>query len=111
MAIPFVKAFITASRLFLRPLNNMLIKRFQTIDHTKPSYRFFVWFGQKSNIFETKMNRVLVGSKGLSKIPDLADTVAFKKGIEWFTEIFFFYGLLGVFALYEIDKFERSYQS
>lgn len=57
------------------------------------------------------MNRILVGGKGLSKIPDLSEAVAFNKGIEWFTEVFFFYGTLTVFAIYEIDKFERSHQS
>ena len=57
------------------------------------------------------MNRVLIGSKGLTQIPDLAEAVAFTKGIEWFTEVFFFYGILAVFAIYEIDKFERSHRS
>lgn len=53
------------------------------------------------------MNRMLIGSKGLNFIPPLADSLAFDKGVEWFTEVFFFYGLLTIMACYELDKAER----
>jgi hypothetical protein len=54
------------------------------------------------------MNRLLVGGKGLSKIVDLPETVAFGKGVEWFTEVFFFYGILAILAIWELNHLEVS---
>lgn len=107
MAIPIMKALITGSRLILRPINNMLIKKFKSINKEHRGHQFFVRFGQASNRFEVRMNRMLIGSKGLNIIPELADSLAFEKGVEWFTEVFFFYGLLCIMAIYELDKLER----
>ena len=53
------------------------------------------------------MNRMLTGLRGLGTVPELHDSVAFEKGIEWFTEIFVFYGTLAVLAIYEMDRTER----
>ena len=53
------------------------------------------------------MNRMLTGMRGLGTVPELHDSVAFEKGIEWFTEIFVFYGTLAVLAIYEMDRTER----
>jgi hypothetical protein len=36
----------------------------------------------------------------------LHDSIAFEKGIEWFTEIFCFYGVLTLFAIYELNSNE-----
>lgn len=45
MAIPFVKVLITGSRLVLRPINNLLIKKFKTIGKDHKGHQFFVNFG------------------------------------------------------------------
>ena len=108
MAIPFSKAFITASRIFLRPINNLVIRKFKSMGKESRGYIYFVRFGQMSNRFEVKMNRLLLGSSGLTKIPELAESLAFEKGVEWFTEVVFFYGLLCAMAWYELDRQERS---
>lgn len=50
----------------------------------------------------------MMGSKGLKKIPDIADSLAFEKGVEWFVEVVFFYGILCVLAVYELNKNENN---
>ena len=46
--------------------------------------------------------------KGLGLVPKLNDNVAFEKGVEWFTEVFCFYGVLAALAYYEMSKNEAS---
>ncbi len=65
-------------------------------------------FGQKCNKFEVTMNRRLAGKKGLSSLPALSECVAFNKGVEWFVELAFFYGVLFGLAFYEINKAEQA---
>ena len=101
-----LKAFLTGLRFTLRPINNMIIKKFRTADHNSKGHRFFVWFGNYANMFEVKLNRWLLGSKGLGSVSELHPDVAFNKGIDWFTEVFFFYGILFTIAGYEIWKAE-----
>ena len=47
---------------------------------------------------------MLIGQKGLGRIADLHDEMAFQKGIDYFTEIFFFYGFVFGIAFYEMNK-------
>lgn len=54
------------------------------------------------------MNRRLAGKKGLSSLPALSECVAFNKGVEWFVELAFFYGVLFGLAFYEINKAEQA---
>jgi hypothetical protein len=54
------------------------------------------------------MNRALIRSKGLGEIKELSRDVAFNKGVEWFTEVFVFYGVLILIAAYEIKKAHAS---
>jgi hypothetical protein len=65
-------------------------------------------FGQRANRWEVKLNRVLLGGRGLSIIPVIPEKVAFEKGIDWFIEIFFFYGVLFALTFYEINKAEQA---
>ena len=50
------------------------------------------------------MNRALIGNKGLGKIQPLSDDIAFNTGVEWFTEVFVFYGILFTIAFYELYR-------
>ena len=104
MTIPFVKVGITAIRYMMRPINNQIIKKFKNVSKDSRGYLFFANFGLRSNRFEIKMNRMLVGSKGLGEIKDLPQDMAFHKGVEWFTEVFIFYGILFLIAGYELNK-------
>lgn len=47
---------------------------------------------------------MLLGTKGLGEIKDLHIDLAFNKGVEWFTEVFIFYGILFMIAGYELNK-------
>lgn len=111
MPIPLAKAGITAIRYLMRPINNMIIKKCKTIEKDKWQYQFFVRFGQRSNRFEIKLNRMLLGTKGLGEIKDLHIDMAFSKGVEWFTEVFVFYGILFLIAGYELNKAAVSAQA
>jgi len=48
------------------------------------------------------MNRALLGTKGLGVLPEILPDMAFTKGVDWFTEVFIFYGILFMIAGYEI---------
>lgn len=104
MGIPLMKAGLTALRFTLRPINNLIIKKFKTAERDSKGFRFFCYFGNGANHFEIKLNRWLLGTKGLGKIEDMHVDMAFNKGIEWFTEVFFFYGILFTIAGYELWK-------
>ena len=67
-----------------------------------------MWFGNGAHHFDVRLNRLLIGSKGLGLTTDLHPDVAFVKGIEWFTEVFIFYGLLFGIAGYEMSKAAQS---
>ncbi len=41
-------------------------------------------------------------------IKPLSDEAAFNKGVEYFVEIFFFYGILIIIAIYEVKKSQES---
>ena len=104
MGIPIGKSFLTVVRLTMRPINNMIVKKFKSASHDSRGFKFFVWFGNASNKFDIKLNRLLIGSKGLGSTPELHPDIAFVKGIEWFTEVFIFYGTLFGIVFYEMKK-------
>jgi hypothetical protein len=108
MGIPLIKAGLTVLRLTLRPINNILIKRFKTSKKESPGFRFFVMCGNQANHFEINLNRWLLGTKGLGKIEDMHSDMAFNKGVEWFTEVVFFYGILFSIAGWELWKADAS---
>ncbi len=41
------------------------------------AFKFFSNFGQRINVFEIKLNRVLLGTKGLSEIKPIHESKAF----------------------------------
>ena len=47
---------------------------------------------------------MLLGPTGLGESKDLHVDMAFNKGVEWFTEVFVFYGILFLIAGYELNK-------
>ena len=50
----------------------------------------------------------MVKAKGLGVVPELHEVIAFEKGVEWFVEIFFFYGFLTFFAIVELNREEKA---
>ena len=110
MPIPLVKAGITFFRYTLRPVNNVLIRHFKAYPHSSAQYQFFAQFGQATHRFEVRLNRWMLGTKGLGEIDPLHESVAFNKGVDWFTEIFLFYGVLAAITWWELSKASKQGQ-
>ena len=53
---------------------------------------------------------MLIGKKGLGEVREIQPELAFNKGVDYFTEIVFFYMLMFGIAFYEMDKYARSAQ-
>ena len=104
MGIPLIKIFLTTLRLTLRPINNRLIQLIRSTKENSRSELLFIRFGNLANAYEVKLNRMMIGSKGLGTIENLHDTLAFNKCIDWFTEIFFYYGVMCSIVFWEIWK-------
>ena len=87
----------------------------------------FVQVGQWAHVFEYYINSKVVKENSIKwvnesskegvdpkkprlvprirqRVKPLAEEIAFQKGVQYFTEIFFFYGLLMTMALYELKK-------
>ncbi|CDW86939.1 UNKNOWN [Stylonychia lemnae] len=68
--------------------------------------RLICFCGQKAHIFEIKLNRFIVPNT--SNLPlfikPLSQEAAFNKGVEYFVELVFFYGILITIAMYEIKS-------
>jgi hypothetical protein len=47
-----------------------------------------------TNKFEIEMNRHIINQKGLGGVRTLPHEQAFNKGVDWFTELFLFYGFI-----------------
>ena len=111
MPLPIGKMVILAVRITLRPVNGFMIRHLKryskhTFDEAEWNYgyKFFVNFGQRSNRFEAGLNRIIIQKKGLGEVKKLKPELAFVKGVEYFNEIFFFYGLLFGLSMYQINQ-------
>lgn len=111
MPVPVGKAFLTLVRYTLRPINNTLIKKFKAqhgAEKQGVGFLFFQNFGQLCNRFEIALNRIIIQHKGLGEIREIPADLAFSKGVDYFTEIVFFYMVMFGIAFYEMDKAYRS---
>ena len=54
------------------------------------------------------MNRIIIQQKGLGSIKKLPEDMAFNKGVDWFTEIVFFYGILFGIVFYEMIEAQKK---
>ena len=111
MPIPVGRAFLTIVRFTLRPINNTLIRSFKAQvgrENKSIGYRFFVSCGQFFNRFEIALNRIIIQKKGLGEIKPIQSEAAFYKGVDYFTELMFYYGVLLGIAFYEMDRQIKS---
>ena len=111
MPVPAGRAALTFFRYMLRPINNTLIKTFKSnLGEEKKGYGylFFASFGQLCNRFEIGLNRVIIQQKGLGEIRQIPADLAFSKGVDYFTEIVFFYLTMFAIAYYEMNKSHKS---
>lgn len=110
MPVPLGKAALTLVRYTLRPINNTLIKAFkaQHAEKTSRGFDFFESFGQLCHRFEVALNRIIIQQKGLGEVRKIPPDLAFNKGVDYFTEIVFFYAIMFGIAFYEMDKAYRA---
>ena len=101
-----MKVLVVAFKILSRPLNNVLKRvfthRFQFM------HRFIGFCGQQAHRFEIHLNRKIVNNSATQKldfyIKPLSEEAAFNKGVEYFVEVVFFYGVLIGIAVWEIKK-------
>ena len=103
-----MKVLLVGFKMISRPLNNVL-KRIFT-HRFAMMHKFIERCGQAAHKFEIYLNRKIVntGGPGSEKldfyIKPLSDDAAFNKGIDYFVEVVFFYGVLISIAIFEIKR-------
>ena len=102
--LPLMKVLVVAFKILSRPMNNILKRvfthRFQFM-HT-----FIAMCGQGAHRFEIHLNRTIVNNQQKLDfyIKPLSDEAAFNKGVEYFVEVVFFYGILIGIAIWEVKR-------
>lgn len=106
--LPLMKILLVGFKIVSRPLNNILKRVF--IHRFHFMHRFIGYCGQKAHTFEIHLNRTIVNSNQKLDfyIKPLSDEAAFNKGVEYFVEVFFFYGVLITIAIWEIKRSHDS---
>ena len=106
--LPVMKLAIVGFKIMSRPMNNYL-KRIFTHRFVF-MHRFIGICGQKAHEFEIYMNRKVVNNNQKLDfyIKPLSEEAAFNKGVDYFVEIVFFYGVLIGIAFYEVVKSHNS---
>ena len=104
---PIMKFLLVGFKMLSRPLNNLLKRVF--MHRFAVMHRFIGRCGQAAHKFEIYLNRKIVnvgsGSEKLDfYIKPLSDDAAFNKGIDYFVEVVFFYGVLISLAIFELKR-------
>ena len=106
---PIMKFLLVGFKMLSRPLNNLLKRVFT--HRFAVMHRFIGRCGQVAHKFEIYLNRKIVnssGGPGSQKldfyIKPLSDDAAFNKGIDYFVEVVFFYGVLISLAIFELKR-------
>jgi hypothetical protein len=118
MAFPIIKLAFVTFKYISRPLNNLIIRILKARGANNSllrSRKLFERCGQFAHTWEIKLNRMIVQEQ-ITKdeqelklyIKPLSSDAAFNKGVEYFSELVFFYGVLLALAIYEIRKSHES---
>lgn len=99
-----MKLLLVGFKIISRPLNNFLKRVFT--HRFAFMHRFIGLCGQRAHKFEISLNRRFVSAdqKIDFYVKPLSDEAAFNKGVEYFVEIVFFYGVLVGIAIWEVKK-------
>jgi hypothetical protein len=102
--LPVMKVVLVGFKIISRPMNNVLKRVFTHNFHFM--HRFIMLFGQQAHRFEIYLNRKVVNNNNKLDfyIKPLSEEAAFNKGVEYFVEVIFFYGILMGIAIYEVNK-------
>ena len=104
MVFPLMKVLIVLVKTTSKPTATFLKT---LLKDKKMMSNFFVWCGQKANMFEINItNRSLNSNEQDHQLKTVAipDDEAFVKGVEYFVELLVLYGLIGCISVYEIKK-------
>ena len=109
MPIPLIKVAMTTAKIMARPINGILKLRLKNSHKSLRTRKVLIAFGYKCISFENWSNRLLVQGedKILLRQLDLhmvSEEAALSKGIEYFAEMLFFYGVVFSIVGYEIKK-------
>jgi hypothetical protein len=107
--LPLMKVLLVGFKILSRPLNNVLKRVFT--HRFLFMHRFIGICGQKAHRFEIYINRRVAAGDTQKLdfyIKPLSDEAAFNKGVEYFVEVVFFYGVLITLAIWEIKKAQES---
>ena len=114
MPVPLITLGIVFLKASLRPINKLLLSQFKNAGNYPMGFKFFAGLGHvtfKIETFTKSAEDRKKDEKNGKKAGELPDEVAFNMGIDWFTEIFFFYGTLCAVVCWEFNKFvERQKQ-
>ena len=117
MPVPIVNVMVVVLRNSLAPINRIITN----VCMKGPKYEenlgfmFFRGFGNGCHQSNLAMNRVLSQGQPGAKSEQtsaqensLNNRELFKLGVEWWSEIFIFYGILTTIAYWEISKFAKK---
>ena len=117
MPVPIVNVMVVILRNSLAPINRIITNVCTKGTNYNQNYGFlfFKQFGRGCYYGEKSMNRFISAStpgndqeSTEEKVVVLPDREFFKIGVEWWSEIFIFYGLLSAVAIWEIGKFAKK---
>ena len=120
MPVPIVNVMVVVLRNSLAPINRIITNTCTkgAKYESNPGFIFFSTFGRYCYTGETAMNKFLKANNNsvdpersikehvAATMPD--ERQLFKIGVEWWSEIFIFYGLLSAIAVWEIGKFAKK---
>jgi hypothetical protein len=103
--LPVIKVALVGFKIMSRPMNNILKRVFT--HRLQFMHRILTIFGQHAHKFEIYLNRKVVNNNDQKLdfyIKPLSDEAAFNKGVDYFVEVVFFYGILISIAIFEIHR-------
>ena len=111
MPVPIVTFCIIMMRASLRPINNMIIGHFKNANMHPLGFKFFGSLGHgthKVEMFLANAGKEEGDGKDTKDNTKLSDKQAFGVGVEWFSEVIFFYGTLMGICCWEFSKFRQN---
>ena len=108
MPVPIVTFGIVIMRASLRPINNIIIGHFKNAKQHPMGFKFFASIGHGTHKVDTFLKNAGNDDSKQAEDTGISDEKAFNVGIDWFTEIVFFYGTLLGICYWEFKKFAAS---
>ena len=121
MPVPIFTFGVIIVRASLRPINNLIMGHFKNAKNHPIGFQFFSQLGYGTHRIETMIKNAgkqdkkekgdqVVHTDETENIEDeqISEEQAFNVGIDWFTEIVFFYGVLFAICWWEFKKFAAS---